>query len=107
MAKAIINGRIYNTQTATEVAHYDNGLGTSDFKNFSEHLYVTKRGRWFLWGCGGPASPYGRRVGDMWASSGSAGSIRPLEPEDAQNWLEGYGHTDALEQYFADKLQEA
>lgn len=51
--KKIINGKMYNTETATELGDFWNGLSTSDFRNLSETLYRKKNGEFFLYGQGG------------------------------------------------------
>ena len=61
--KQIINGKTYNTETATELGHYWNGLSDSDFRHISESLYRTKNGRYFLAGEGGPMTRYSHPVG--------------------------------------------
>lgn len=102
--KAIIDGKRYDTETATEVASYDNGLGYSDFRQLSETLYRTKNGRWFTSGEGGPMTSYARPAGDM-RTGGRA--IRPLSDEEARSWLESNRESEALEQYFADQIEDA
>lgn len=51
--KKIINGKMYNTETATELGNFWNGLSTNDFRNLSETLYRKKNGEFFLYGQGG------------------------------------------------------
>jgi len=46
--KQIINGKIYNTETATEVACGDNGLNYGDCRRRTEELYITKNGNYFI-----------------------------------------------------------
>ena len=102
--KKIINGKTYNTETAEEVGHYWNGLGTGDFRNISEKLYQTTKGAWFLAGEGGPMTKYARPCGNM---TGGGSNIFPLTKAEALEWLESYGETDAIEKHFADIIEEA
>lgn len=102
--KQIINGKRYDTNTATFVAKYGRGLGRGDFSNYDEELYRTPRGNWFLAGEGGPMTKYSRPCGNM--TSGGSGII-PLSPDEARSWLENKEETDALEQYFSDSLEDA
>jgi hypothetical protein len=102
--KKIIEGKIYNTETATKVASYDNDLPTNDFKNYSESLYRTNKGAWFLAGEGGPMTPYSRYNGNT--TSGGR-DIIPLEKGEALAWLASHDETDAIEEYFADVIKEA
>lgn len=90
--KSIINKRMYNTETATCIADYWNGLSSNDFRNISESLYRKKTGEFFLCGNGGPLTKYRENVGNMW---GSGSRIIPLSEEEAQDWCEE--HLDADE----------
>lgn len=78
--KAIINGKRYNTETATEVASDGYGL-PNDFRSWEEVLYLTPRGNWFLWGKGGPMTKYRQDTGNGW-TGGSR--IIPLSPDGSQ-----------------------
>lgn len=102
--KRIINGKTYNTQTATEIAHYSNGLGGGDFRNFSESLYVTQQGAYFLAGEGGPMTRYARSCGNM--TSGSEG-IEHVSKREALLWCEEYDFTGEIEEYFSDMIEDA
>ena len=101
--KKIINGKRYNTETANYVASYDNGLSCSDFRNYSEILYRTKKGTFFLSGEGGPMSHYSRPCGDM-TSGGS--DLVVLDHDEAREWLERHDFVKELEEYFADEIEE-
>lgn len=103
--KKIINGKVYNTETATEIYSYDNGLGYSDFGWMDEKLYMTKKGSYFLAGQGGAMSKYARSCGQNSSCEGSGLSV--LEETEAIEWLESHNATEALESFFADKLEEA
>jgi hypothetical protein len=105
--KAIIRGRRYNTAApqTVAVAHRREG-SSSDFRYFDESLYRTGQGSWFLAGEGGPLSSYGRGTGNGNERTGGE-RIIPLTPEEAQEWLEQAGETEALEQYFADAIKDA
>jgi len=102
--KAIIDGKRYNTETATEVAEYWNGLGGGDFGRYEESLYKTAKGAWFLAGKGGPMSPYAQSVGN--GQSGGEG-IRPITADEAREWLEKKNEIDALDEHFADHIEDA
>lgn len=54
--RQIINGRMYNTETAKEIAYYWNGYATSDFKNETTRLYRKKTGEYFFYIIGGAMS---------------------------------------------------
>lgn len=100
----IINGKRYNTETATEIAKYWNGLSTSDFRNVSEALYMSKKGSFFLCGSGGPMSKYSQPCGDM---TGGGSDIIPLTKDEAYQWCERCASADVIEQYFSDMIDDA
>lgn len=52
--KRIINGKIYNTNTAIRIAHWDNGKYQNYFNNYAYNsLYKTKKGQFFATGNAG------------------------------------------------------
>ena len=75
--KKIINGILYNTETAKELAEWSNGLSSSDFSNETETLYRKKNGQLFLYGSGGPLSEYAVSYMQSWTSGED---IKPLTP---------------------------
>lgn len=102
--KAIINGLRYDTEKATMVAQWDNGLSNSDFNNLSEELFITNKGAWFMHGTGGPNSRYAKSNGkEQWGSS----QIVVLEEYQVLDWLEMHDYTDELENYFPGHIQDA
>ena len=56
--KKVIEGKVYNTETAEELHDWSNHYPCSDFKACSESLYRTKKGAFFIAGSGGPLSSY-------------------------------------------------
>jgi len=102
--KRIIDGKIYNTETATCVAGTSARLPVNDFGWFEESLYVTKNGRWFLAGEGGPMSGYAQSVGqNQW---GGGASLWTLTADEAMEWLERHEETGAIEEHFAAQVEE-
>lgn len=83
--KQVINGKMYNTETAEEVCHVSNNLGSRDFSGFSFTLYKTKKGSYFAAGEGGPMTMFARPAGNM--TSGGSGII-PLDVSDALRYAE-------------------
>ena len=103
--KRIIDGKTYNTETATQVAEYERGGPVNDFGWYEESLYRTKNGRWFLAGRGGPMSGYAQSVGqNQW---GGGKGLRTLTTGEAIAWLERHEETAAIEEHFADQIEEA
>ena len=102
--RKIIKKLIYDTENADFVAYYSYS-NSRDFNYMSENMYRTKKGRWFLVGEGGPNSKYGVKTGyNEWSRSEQ---LIAMEPEDALEWLEEHGKTEAIEKYFSDCLVEA
>jgi hypothetical protein len=98
--KRIIDGKRYDTEKAEEIAWNGSTEGRSDFRYFSEYLYRTARGRWFLAGSGGPMTKYAETIGN--GRTGGDGII-PLSEDEAREWLEhcdSSSATEALEKYF-------
>ena len=55
--KAIINGKVYNTDTAIKL--FENGTGyTANFSDWYEEYYVTKKGNFFMRYWGGAMTMY-------------------------------------------------
>ena len=83
--KHVEGGKIYNTETAERIASnsYSN---PTDFYYWSETLYRTKKGAWFLYCEGGAASQYNKVVSqNSWVGGEQ---IRTLSGIEAQAWLE-------------------
>jgi hypothetical protein len=101
----IIDGKRYNTETATEIANWSNGLGYSDFRFVEESLYRTQKGVFFLVGKGGALSTYAQSCGNNSTCGGSEWKV--LSDEEAFEWLQYRDQTEQLERLFADKIQDA
>ena len=71
--KKNIKRRIYDTDTAKQLAFkYVGEFG--DTHGYEERLYITKRNLYFIYGTGGPDSPYPQPI------------IKPLTKEHAEAW---------------------
>ena len=103
--RKIISNQVYDTETATKVAD-DSYSNYGDLAYWSEELYRTKRGNWFLAGEGGAMSKYARAIGQNEVGGGSA--IIPLTRGKALAWLEAHtSDSEAIEKYFADVVEDA
>jgi len=67
--KKIINGKVYNTDTATQVAQKTNGFNSNDRWYRSEELYKTTKGNYF--------------------SVDEHSKIHALTKEEAMQWVNG------------------
>ena len=71
--KKIISRRTYDTDESKQLAFkYVGHFGESH--GYEEHLYVTKKGFYFIFGVGGPDSPY------------PEATIKPITKEHADEW---------------------
>lgn len=98
--KKIINGRMYNTDTATFIANYDNGCSRGDFNYIAEELYRKRTGEYFLLGSGGAMTGY--RVSCGCDSYCGSTQIIPLTDEEAKEWLEAHADADAYIKCFGE-----
>ena len=82
--RKIIDNKIYNTETSTEIVEIYHGQDSSDLNHYQETLYMTKNGRLFLYKTGGPNSSMGKPVGNNGMSGSS--DIIDLTRADAIEW---------------------
>lgn len=83
--KKVINGSLYNTETARELGNWDNGEYGS-FGYCEETLYRTKSGKYFIHGEGGANSRYSRQTGSNSWSGGE--KIITCTYDEAREWAE-------------------
>ena len=83
--KKIIQGVLCDTSTAKFLGEASY-LRDSDIAHWSEALYRTKSGKYFLYGEGGPASRYAVTIGQNEWSGGE--KIQLLSRETAMEWAE-------------------
>jgi hypothetical protein len=101
--KKIINGKVYNTETAQEVGSWSNHMGYRDFNHCEETIYRKKTGEYFLHGEGGPRSPYAEHTVNGW---GSGEVIRPLTFEEARKWAEEKLSAEEYETIFGEVSED-
>ena len=97
--KKIINGKLYNTQTAKALASRDNHCQPGSFDYVEEILYRKKTGEFFLRGSGGARTIYSERI-----ERGSRGSSRivPLTVAEAREWAEAYADAEKFMEIFGE-----
>lgn len=81
--KKIINGRLYDTETAKEIGTYSNGY--TGIQRCVEVLYQKKTGEFFLNGYGGAMSKYSERCDGGWSGNDV---IIPFSESEAKQWVE-------------------
>lgn len=97
--KKVIDGKRYNTETATEICDVSPpGFYKNDFRYEHTRLYLTEKGAWFIAGQGGPLSRWAEREGLNGATSGAG--IRVITSAEARELLEEFGSVAQVEQYF-------
>lgn len=96
--KKVIDGSLYNTDTARLLGEWDNRrYGSLDF--CGERLYRTKSGKYFLHGEGGAMSKYARSCGSNQWSSGEM--IIPMSGSAACEWAESRLGSDEFSKLFS------
>lgn len=102
--KQVIDGKMYNTDTAEEIGSWSNHLG-GDFRSCSETLYRTKKGNYFVHGEGGAMSKYAEQCGD---GMGGGSAIIPMDKDEAFEWAQQHcGDEDDVIEHFKDMIEEA
>lgn len=96
--KKIINGKKYNTETATMLGSWDNGI-YGDLDSVSETLYRKKNGEYFVHGEGGPRTQYCEVIGNTWYN-GEA--IIPMDYKTAREWAEEHLSVEEYEAAFGE-----
>ena len=96
--KKVIQGKLYDTETATEVHEWSDGA-PSDFRYVEETLYRKRTGEYFLHGYGGPMTRYAER--EAYGSGYCYGSsIVPLTYDEARAWAEEHMDADGYQAEF-------
>lgn len=102
--KRIINGKVYDTNTAKELGSWANGGTWRDFSHMEETLYRKKTGEFFLHGEGGPMSRYAEAQGQNSWSGGSR--IMPMSFTEAKAWAEERLDADDFEAIFGEVAED-
>lgn len=97
--QAIIDGRSYDTATATLVCDLSSpGLGWSDFRYEETSLYKSPNGTYFLAGHGGPRTRWAQSVGNGTSSGKGLALLDPLSARalcerdgTSEDYLEAFG----------------
>lgn len=104
--KAIIDGKRYDTDKATELASASSSRGRSDYGWWEERLYKTPRsGAFFLAGEGHARSHYAENLGG--GSWGPGSKITPMTRAEARAWAKRNIRAEQIEAIFADDIEDA
>ena len=96
--KKIINGKVYDTDTAKKLGSYENMADCRNFHYYCEALYQKRTGEYFLHGEGGPMTQYARTIDQNSWSGGE--KIMPLSVEAARKWAEEHLDADEYAEVF-------
>lgn len=108
----VLQGRRFDTAKAEFVGRTQVGqtgpLGVIDFHHFEEALYRTLRSkRFFLAGRGGALTKYGRNAPYEDQGQIAGERIIPLTDDEAYAWAAEHLDPIDLEEWFADRIEDA
>lgn len=86
--KKIINGKMYNTETAKCLSEWCNGH-YGDLTYVEETLYRKRTGEYFLYGLSGAAGKYAEETSCNNWSGGD--KVIPMTENEAKSWIEENG----------------
>lgn len=96
-----IDGKKFDTELSKKVGEAEANCSKLDHKYWKEELYRRKPGDYFLYGCGGPKTKYGRlTVGGY--QSGEV--IIPITDEEAKAWANEHLTTEQVKEIFEPKV---
>ena len=98
--RKIIDGRKYDTETATKLAEIKRDQGDS-LRFYEEALYRKRTGEYFMYGHGGGMSRYSRYVPEA-GMSGPGEAITPVSADQAREWASKELSTDGYEEIFGE-----
>jgi len=121
--KAIIDGLRYDTETAEMIDEASaRGYACNDFSYWSEKLYRTKKGNYFLAGEGGALSRYSEAFGQNGSTGGKGRrgvvaahiedvrrpkKIIPIDTDEAREWCERHSTAETVESLFPGAVTDA
>jgi hypothetical protein len=103
--KRVINGKLYDTETAESLHFWSNGRTLTDFSYRSKELFRTKKGAYFIHHVGGPMTDMAKPVDSNTRTGGE--DIEPITEKEAIKFLEKHDGTDVLLELFPHAVEEA
>ena len=99
--KKIIEGKRYNTETATYIGRYrTDTMSRRDFRYLEEELYQKRTKEFFLYGEGGAMTKYAKYVEGCGYTDGE--KIIPLSEDEARDWVEEHMDVDDYIELFGE-----
>lgn len=96
--RKVINGARYDTESAKKIGSWENMEDAGNLHYYSETMYRTKSGKYFLFGEGGPGSKAAKQTEEnSWAWGEK---ITPISEEAAKKWASEYLNADKYEAIF-------
>ena len=102
--KKIINGKLYNTETAHLVGTWSNEMD-GDFSWTEESLYQKKTGEFFIYGQGGAHTRYAQNTDATHWGEGEA--ITLISYDDARQWAEEHLTADQYQEAFGEVTEDS
>lgn len=84
--KRVIEGKVYNTETATYIGDLPCSANPGDFQHHDTGLYRSPKGTYFLAGKGGPMSMWSESEGNSGRTGGSG--IMTIPDDEARSYAE-------------------
>ena len=105
--KKIIDGKTYNTETATLVDSLI--INSKDsWNNVSEDLYITKNGNFFLCGYGESNTRWAVKFGQYKDNKGTlTHDIQAITKKEALAWCEKNSDAETIEEHFSEIVENA
>lgn len=100
----IINGKVYNTDTARKIGTWSNGADRTDFSWVEESLYQKKTGEFFLHGQGGPNTRYAQQLEASRWTGGETISL--VSYDSARQWAEDHLTADQYQAVFGEVAED-
>lgn len=102
--KKLIDGKLYNTETATIIGEHINWHGS--FMDVVETLYRTQKGAWFLHGKRSTNSIIGDQI-NVEGLKTNGENIIVFDEQAAYNWLKEHDLVNEIEVHFPNMIEEA
>lgn len=100
----IINGKVYNTDTARKIGTWSNGADRTDFSWVEETLYQKKTGEFFLHGQGGPDTRYAQQLeASHWTGEET---ISLVSYDSARQWAEDHLTAEQYQATFGEVVED-